>query len=207
MDEILERYSDQQGLTTLIEHEIIVKPGTKPVRQASRRMSPKMEEFAQREVKKMLEEGIIEESKSDWCSRPVIAKKANESFKFCVDYRDLNKHTQPDMYPIKNMNSVLDKLRKARYITKIDLKSAFMQVMVAESSRKYTAFAVSGAGLYQFRRMPFGLNTSPKTFCRLIDMLFGPEYEPYVFGYLDGIIIVSESFLEHLKWVEKVLKR
>ena len=99
----------------------------------------------------MMEEGAIKESKSDWCSRPVIAKKANESFRFCGDYRDLNRHTQSNMYPMKHMKSVLDKLQKARYITKIDLKSAFVQVMVAEGSRQYTAFALSGSGLCQFR--------------------------------------------------------
>ena len=106
-----------------------------------------------------------------------------------------------------DMNTVLDKLRKAKYITKIDLKSAFMQVKVAKNSRKYTAFAVPGSGLWQFKRMPFGLVNSPKTFTRLIDMLFGPEWEPHVFKYLDDLIIISESYEEHLLWVERVLRK
>ena len=96
------------------------------------------------------------------------------------------------------MDSILDKLRKARYITKIDLKWAFNQVPVDEKSREYTAFAVEGAGLFQFKRMPFGLINSPKTFSHLVDMLFTPRDEPNVFGYLDDVIIVSETFEEHL---------
>ena len=96
----------------------------------------------------MLNEDIIEVSKSDWCSRPVIVKKANGNFRFCIDYRYLNKVTEEDAYPMKNVNTVLDKLRKAKYISKIDLKQAFMQILVAEASRKYTAFGVQDAGLF-----------------------------------------------------------
>ena len=71
VERILKESGKEMGTTTLIEHEIRVKPGAKPVRQAARRMSPKVLEFAHREVYKMLKEGIIEDSVSDWCSRPV----------------------------------------------------------------------------------------------------------------------------------------
>ena len=67
-----------------------------------------------------------------------------------------------------------------------------------EGSKKYTAFAVPGSSLWQFRRMPFGLTNAPQTFQRLIDQLFRPELEPFVFGYVDDIIIVMEGFEEHL---------
>ena len=65
--------------------------------------------------------------------------------------------------------------------------------------KKYTAFSVPGKGLYHFRTMPFGLTHAPATFCRLVDALFGPEFEPNVFAYLDDIIIVSSTYEEHLK--------
>ena len=79
-----------------------------------------------------------------------------------------------------------------------------MKLLVAEASRKYTAFGVQGEGLYQFKRMPFGLVNSPKTFVRLTDALFGPEYDPL--AYLEDLIIISEDFENHLKLLEKVLK-
>ena len=69
-----------EGVTSLIEHKIKLKPNAKPVRQAPRRMLPKVLEEAQEEVKKMLAEDIIETSKSGWCSRPMIVKKANGSY-------------------------------------------------------------------------------------------------------------------------------
>ena len=89
---------------------------------------------------------------------------------------------------------------------KINLKSAFISILVAEGSRKHTAFTVSGLGLYQFRKMPFDLFNALKTFSRLINMLFEPEFEPYVFGYLDDILVMCETFEKHLYWVERTLR-
>ena len=85
------------------------------------------------------------------------------------------------------MDTILDKLRQARYLTKIDLRQAYYQIPLEKASRKYTAFAVPGSELWQFTRMPFGLMNAPSTFQWLIDTLFGPEMQPNVFGYLNGI--------------------
>ena len=62
-------------------------------------------------------------------------------------------------------------------------------------------------GLFQFKRMPFGLTNAPATFQRLLDRLSGPEMEPHAFAYLDDVIIVTETFEEHLEWLSKVLKK
>ena len=105
------------------------------------------------------------------------------------------------------MDRILDKLRRDKYISKVDLKNAYFQVAIDEESRQYTAFAVPGSGLWQFKRMPFGLTNAPATFQRLIDALFGPEMEPNVFGYLDDIIIATDTFEEHQKWLEIVLTK
>ncbi|CAB0044009.1 unnamed protein product [Trichogramma brassicae] len=194
------------GLTRLTEHHIDVQ-GASPIKHKMRRMSPPMLQVAHDEVKKMLAEGVIEPSASSWSSAPVIVKKADGSNRFCIDYRDLNKVTKKDAYPVQNIDAILDKLRHARYITTIDLKSAYFQIAMEESSKKYTAFAVPGAGLFQFTRLAFGLTNAPMTFQRLIDALFGPECKPFVFGYLDDIVIVTETFEQHLVWLEKVLER
>ena len=75
------------------------------------------------------------------------------------------------------------------------------------NSRENTAFTVSRQGLFQFKRMPFGLTDAPATFQRLLDTLIGPEMEPHAFAYLDDIIIVTETFKEHLERLAKVLKK
>ena len=97
------------------------------------------------------------------------------------------------------MDAILNKLRRAKYISKEDLKNAYFQIPLDEESRQYTTFAVPGSGLWQFKRMPFGLTNAPTTFQRLIDSLFGPEMEPNVLGYLDDIIIATDTFEEHQK--------
>uniref|UniRef100_A0ABD2X0U4 RNA-directed DNA polymerase n=1 Tax=Trichogramma kaykai TaxID=54128 RepID=A0ABD2X0U4_9HYME len=125
---------------------------------------------------------------------------------FCVDYRDLNKVTKKDGYPCKNMDTILDRLRRARYISKIDLKSAYHQVCLDEDSKAYTVFSVRDSGQYQFLRLPFRLKCAPTTFQRLMDSLFGAEVEPYVFAYLDDIILVTETFEEHVSWLERVIR-
>lgn len=78
---------------------------------------------------------------------------------------------------------------------------------MAEDSKQYAAFSVPGLGLFQFKRMPFGLTNAPMTFHRLIDALFGPEFDPVVFSYLDDIIIVTDDYDEHIKWLRTVLIR
>ena len=192
-------------VTTLTEHTIDVQ-GATPFKHHPRRMSPKMQQVAIEEVERMYNGGVIERSASDYSSAPVMIRKPNGTYRFCVDYRDLNKVTRRDAYPIPNMDMILDKLRQARYLTKIDLRQAYHLIPLEKASRKYTAFAVPGSGLWQFTRMPFGLMNAPSTFQRLIDTLLGPKMQPNVFGYLDDIIIATESFDDHLYWIEVVLK-
>ena len=104
------------------------------------------------------------------------------------------------------MDTILDKLRRAKYLTKIDLRQGYHQIPLEKASRMFTAFSVPGSGLWQFTRMLFGLMKAPSTFQWLIDSLFGAEMQPNVFGYLDDIIIATESFKDHLYWIEVVLK-
>ena len=69
------------------------------------------------------------------------------------------------------------------------------------------AFTVPGLDLFQFKRMPYGLSNAGATFQRMIDRVIGPELEPYAFSYLDDIIIVTETFEDHLIMLERVLAR
>ena len=101
----------------------------------------------------------------------------------------------------------MDKLRGAKYISKLDIHKGFHNILLEKKSREKTAFTVPGRGLFQLKKMPFGLTNAPATFQRMIDSLIGPEMEPRVFVYMDDIIIVTESFEEHLKWLSKVVKK
>ena len=206
VERVLAEQVDVPGRTHLIEHRIrLTNP--EPVRHKNRHTSPALLEAARNIVDQWHEDGIVERSDSEYSSAPVLVKKSDGTFRMCIDYRDLNARTAADAYPAPSLETILDSLRGARYISKIDLKSAFLQVPMEEQSKKYTAFSVLGSGLWQFRNMPFGLRNSPSTFNRLVDTLFGPRCHPHVFVYLDDILIVTDNFAEHLLWVEYVLRK
>ena len=140
---------------------------------------------------KRIEQKLVEPSNSAWSSPVVMARKSNGTYRLCIDFREINRVTKKDAYPLPPMTNILDKLQKANYISTIDLDQAFHQVPLDEKSKELTAFTVPGRGLFQFTCMPFGLTNAPATFQRLIDK----------------VIIVSETFEDYLKWLKEVLDR
>lgn len=193
------------GRTHLVSHEIELLPGTKPIKQRYYPVSPAKQNIIDEEIKKMLDDGVIEPCKSPWSSPICLVKKKDDSYRFCVDYRQLNAVTRKDAYPLPLISSILDRLRDAKYLSSLDIKSAYWQVPIAESSRDYTAFTVPN-GLYRFRVMPFGLTNAPATWQRLIDsVLCGVDLKSSsVMVYLDDVIIISQDFDSHLETLDKV---
>src|SRR5437588_5047665 len=204
-DELFSQMGYKLGCTHLVEH--VITTDAPAVKQRYYPVSPVMQQHIDRELEVMLKEGIIEKSNSDWSSPILLLKKKDGNYRFCVDYRQLNKVTRREAYPLPYVSNTLDKLRDAKYLSSLDIKSAYWQVPVAESSRPYTAFTVPNRGLFQFRRMPFGLHNDPATWQRLVDRVIGADLEPHVFVYLDDIIIVTQTFEDHLRILKEVFKR
>lgn len=206
---LVEKYaklsSGNLGCTTLVEHRIITHAD--PIKQRYYPVNPVMQAHLDRELDKMLRDGVVEPSSSPWSSPVLLVRKSDNTYRFVVDYRKLNSVTQKDAYPLPYVNAILDKLRNARYLSSLDLKSAYWQIPVAEDSKEKTAFTVPGRGLYQFNRMPFGLHNSPATWQRLMDRLFDPSFEPFVFVYLDDIIVITPTFDEHLQTLTRIFDR
>lgn len=195
------------GCCRVAEHTIEVKPGTKPIKQRYYPVSPFKQKIIDEELESMLRDGVIEPSRSAWSSPICLVRKKDDSYRFCVDYRLLNEATIKDAYPIPYISAILDRLRDAKYLSSIDIKSAFWTVPLSESSREYTAFTVPGRGLFQFRRMPFGLTNSPATWQRIVDNVLGADLQPSVMVYLDDIILISQDFDEHLRLLSLVFDR
>lgn len=193
------------GCTNLVSHKIEVE--SDPIKQRPYRVSPAIQQKIDEEIRTMLENDIIEPSTSAWSSPVLLVPKKDGSYRFCIDFRKLNKVTKRDAYPLPFISSILDKLRETRYLSSLDIKSAYWQVPVAPESREFTAFSVPGRGLFQFKRMPFGLTNAPATWQRLVDKILGPELEPNVFVYLDDVIVVSNSFEHHLEILDTIFKR
>lgn len=207
VDDYFESIKDiKLGCTDLTEHEI--KTDSPPIRSKYYPVSPLMQQKIDEEVTNMLDLGVIEKSESPWSS-PIlmIPKSDGKSYRFCVDFRKLNAVTEKWAYPLPFINSILDRLGNAKYLSTLDIKSAYWQVKMTENSKKYTAFAIPGRGHFQFKRLAFGLTNAPSTFQALVDKLFGPELEPFVFKYLDDLVIVTPDFETHMRILKEVFKR
>ena len=104
-----------------------------------------------------------------------MIKRKNGKYRFCIDFRGLNKLLEKDAYLLSQVNGTLNKLKGAKYITRIELKNGYLQV----KSRPLTAFTVPGKGPFEFRVMPFGIHAAPATFQRLLDHVITAEMEPH----------------------------
>ena len=157
----------------------------------------------------MLDEGIIRESTSPW-SFPIcmVPKKESNSFRFCVDFRKLNKISVMDNFPLPNISDALDSLgmTKPKYFSTIDLAAGYWQIELEESSKSKACF-ITQDSLYEFQVLPFGLHSAPATFQRAMqEVLRGLNWKS-VLCYLDDVIIFSNSFSEHLYHLKQVFDR
>lgn len=126
--------------------------------------------------------------------------------RMCVDYRALNKVTVKKKYPIPLVADLFDQLSKATYFTKLDLRSGYWQVRIAEGDEGQTT-CVTRYGSYEFLVMPFGLTNAPATFCNLMNAFFYEYIDRFVVVYLDDIVVYSNNLDDHLIHLRKVLSR
>jgi len=206
VSEGLELLKDVPGLTTKISHKIDTG-NSPPIKQRPYRYSPKVLEAMQAELDKLLADGKVEPSHSAWAS-PVVMVRKGDGYRMTIDYRKVNLVSKKDSYPMPNLNFLLDSLRQARYLSKLDLCQAFLQVPLEdEKSKEVTSFIVPGRGLFRYLVMPFGLTNSPATFQRLADSIFGPDLYPYVIVFLDDILICTPDLDSHLYYLKEVFSR
>ena len=175
--EFLKRYEDDfsksdydLGRTGLVKH-IIDTRENRPFKQQLRRQPMAHLPVIDQHVPDMLERGIIEPSSSPWASNVVLVRKADNSLRFCVDYRHLNAFTVKDSYPLPRIDTCFDALGGAKYFSTLDLQSAYWQVENHPDSMDKTSF-VTRRGSFRFRVLAFGLSNAPAVFQRLMDLGF-----------------------------------
>ena len=196
-------FTGQRGLTDLAEHRIETE-NAKPIFSHPRRVSDKERKLIGEQVSDMLKEGVIEPSTSSWCSPVVLVAKKNGDIRFCIDYRRLNAVSDRDMYPMPHVDDVIGRLDGAQYFSSVDLQSGFWQLPVAPEHRHKTAFATPD-GLFQFRRLPFGLSGSPASFQRLMDKVLRNLKWIECLCYFDDVLIFGRDFQEHCDRLDRVL--
>jgi len=193
-------------LTDLVSHSIPTRPGTKPIRQPPRRMGAERDAEVERQVEELCKRGIAEPADSPWSSPVVLVRKKDSTWRFCIDYRQLNAVTCQDAYPLPRIDDTLDALAGSQLFSTLDLVSGYWQVPLDEEAQQKSAFITRG-GLWKWRVLPFGLTSAPACFERLMERVFSGLQWKTLLIYLDDIIIFSPDFATHLSRMEEVLKR
>ncbi|GFU57483.1 retrovirus-related Pol polyprotein from transposon 297 [Trichonephila clavipes] len=206
--ELLNKYSkcfsNNPGLTNLVEHEIQLV-SDQPVRTKPYRMSHRQNEILKNEINRMLKLGIIEVGESDYMSPMILVEIAGKEPRPCIDYRKLNGIIRTEYFPLPNIEERVEKVSAAKFITVFDLSKGYWQIPLSKTAQRYAAFCTS-FGTYRPLRMSFGLKNAPYFFSKLMAELLN-GLEDFVVPYLDDIAIFSDTWESHIKHMETVLQR
>ncbi|GJS81531.1 putative nucleotidyltransferase, ribonuclease H [Tanacetum coccineum] len=202
---------DLPGLpqTRQVEFHIDLVPGAAPVARAPYRLAPSEMKELSEQLKELSDKGFIRPSSSPWGAPVLFVKKKDGSFRMCVDYRELNKLTVKNRYPLPRIDDLFDQLQGSSVYSKIDLRSGYHQLRVREEDISKTAFRTR-YGHYEFQVMPFGLTNAPAVFMDLMNRVCKPYLDKFVIVFIDDILIYSKNkqeHEEHLKIILELLKK
>ena len=197
--------SDFPGYCNLILHDVDINADCKaPIRQAAYRVNPAKLDILKQEVDYLLKHDLAEPSKSPWSSPCILVPKPDGSSRLCTDYRKLNQVTIPDAYPLPFLDSLIDAVGESKYITTIDMQKGYYQIGMTEAAKEKSAF-ITPFGLFQYKVLPFGMCNAPATFQRIINYVI-QDLEG-VYAYLDDILIISNSWADHLNKLKRLFDR
>ncbi|KAF4687890.1 hypothetical protein FOZ63_002070, partial [Perkinsus olseni] len=175
-------------------------------------------QFVKTELDRMVAEGICRPSNSPWSSPVLIVSKKDEHGekvrpRLVVDYRRLNAITQFDSYPLPQISTLLSKLSGKCYFSKLDMYSGFWHIAMAEEHISKTSFTTP-YGIYEYLRLPFGLQGAPASFMRMVATVFADMLcqtdsngDVCLAAYTDDLLVSSRSWKDHLAHLARVFER
>ncbi|GJT88480.1 reverse transcriptase domain-containing protein [Tanacetum coccineum] len=179
-----------------VEFRIELIPGATPVAKSPYRLAPSEMQELSEQLKELQDKGFIRPSHSPWGAPVLFVKKKDGSMRMCIDYRELNKLTVKNRYPLPRIDDLFDQLQGARYFSKIDLRSGYHQLRVHEDDIPKTAFRTR-YGHFEFTVMPFGLTNAPAIFMDLMNRVCKPYLDKFVIVFIDDILIYSKTKEDH----------
>nr|GFB82494.1 putative reverse transcriptase domain-containing protein [Tanacetum cinerariifolium] len=188
-----------------VEFNIKLILGAEPISKAPYRMAPIELKELKDQLQELLERGFIRPSVSPWGAPVLFVKKKDGSMRLCIDYRELNKITIQNRYPLPRIDDLFDQLQGAMHFSKIDLRSGYHQLRVKEQDISKTSFRTR-YGHYEFLVMPFGLTNAPAIFIDLMNQIFHEFLDKFVIVFIDDILVFSKSKEEHEDHLRTVLQ-
>ncbi|GKC55960.1 putative reverse transcriptase domain-containing protein [Tanacetum coccineum] len=202
---------DFPGLPPLqqVEFQIDLVPGVAPVARISYRLAPSELQELSTQLQELSDKGFIRPSSSPWGALILFVKKKDGSFRMYIDYRELNKLTMKNRYPLSRIDDLFDQLQGSKVYSKIDLISSYHQLRVWEEDIPKTVFRTR-YDHYEFQVIPFGLTNVPAVFMDLMNRVCKPYLDKFMIVFIDDILIYSKSEeeqAEHLKLILELLKK
>ncbi|KAL0556280.1 hypothetical protein IC582_004792 [Cucumis melo] len=188
-----------------VEFAIELEPGTVPISRAPYRMAPAELKELKIQLQELLDKGFIRPSVSPWGAPVLFVKKKDGSMRLCIDYREWNKVTVKNRYPLPRIDDLFDQLQGATVFSKIDLRSGYHQLRIKDEDVPKTAFR-SRYGHYEFVVMSFGLTNAPAVFMDLMNRVFREFLDTFVIVFIDDILIYSKTEARHEKHLRMVLQ-
>ncbi|GJU40250.1 putative reverse transcriptase domain-containing protein, partial [Tanacetum coccineum] len=192
-----------------IEFRIELIPGATSVAKSPYHLAPSELEELSGQLKELQDKGFIRPSSSPWGAPILFVKKKDGSFRMCIDYRELNRLTVKNRYPLPRVDDLFDQLQGSQFFSKIDLRTGYHQLRVHEDDIPKTAFRTR-YGHFEFTVMPFGLTNAPAIFMDFMNRVCRPYLDKFVIVFIDDILIYSktqEEHVEHLRLVLELLKK
>ncbi|GKB60871.1 putative reverse transcriptase domain-containing protein, partial [Tanacetum coccineum] len=195
-------------LVRQIEFQIDLIPGAALVARAPYRLAHlEMQELSD-QLQELADRGFIRPSTSPWGAPVLFVKKKDGSFRMCIDYRELNKLTVKNRYPLPKIDDLFDQLQGSSVYSNIDLRLGYHQLRVRDEDIPKTAFRTR-YGHYEFQVMPFGLTNAPAVFMDLMNRVCKPYLDKFMIVFIDDILIYSrnkEKHANHLRIILELLK-
>ncbi|GJU10213.1 putative reverse transcriptase domain-containing protein [Tanacetum coccineum] len=179
-----------------VEFHIDLVPRAMPIMKSPYRLAPSEMQELSGQLQELQDKGFIRPSHSPWGAPVLFVKKKDGSLRMCIDYRELNKLTIKNRYPLPRIDDLFDQLQGSRYFSKIDLRSGYHQLRVHEDDIPKTAFRTR-YGHFEFTVMPFGLTNAPAVFMDLMNRVCKPYLDKFVIVFIDDILIYSKTKEDH----------
>nr|XP_043639339.1 uncharacterized protein LOC122610413 [Erigeron canadensis] len=188
-----------------VEFNIDLVPGATPVAKAPYRLAPPEMQELSNQLQELLSKGFIRPSSSPWGAPILFVKNKDGSMRMCIDYRELNKLTVKNRYPLPRIDDLFDQLQGASYFSKIDLRSGYHQICVQDGDVPRTAFRTR-YGHYEFLVMPFGLTNAPAIFMDLMNRVCRPFLDKFAIVFIDDILVYSRNKTHHEQHLRSILQ-